>query len=315
MLANSPSLWPRPVKSKRRTAMPCSTSASAMRLAAKMSLPQVKQWANSAYARAGPSGESSRAASLPPCDPGKDACSLFTGLRSRAPRSQLSAVRRRLVRALQELQQRAVRIRRGAHRFVGQDELARLGVVAGGRRPTRAGGVALRLGIGIRVEGRFVDRPAAGPEARAAALLRVRLHHHVVRAVRRAARMSRGRAAGEARDRQVEAAPEEVHGALLAVEAAAEALEDAVRLDHRAPPAVHGVAVIGRVLFVLGERDRRFHLDRPGEDLRLEAKRVQCLQVLRVEAGHRSGGPGRSGACRLRRFAAPASGRRNRSPR
>jgi len=48
VLANSPSLAPSPVKSKRSTAMPCSVSACTMRLAANTSLPQVKQWANSA---------------------------------------------------------------------------------------------------------------------------------------------------------------------------------------------------------------------------------------------------------------------------
>jgi hypothetical protein len=48
VLANSPSLAPSPVKSKRSTAMPWKVSRSAMRLAARLSLPQVKQWANSA---------------------------------------------------------------------------------------------------------------------------------------------------------------------------------------------------------------------------------------------------------------------------
>ena len=48
VLANSPSLEPSPVKSKRSTAMSSAVSASAMRLAACTSLPQVKQWANSA---------------------------------------------------------------------------------------------------------------------------------------------------------------------------------------------------------------------------------------------------------------------------
>src|ERR1022692_4037889 len=48
VLANSPLLAPKPVKSKRRTAMPWKVSRSAMRLAARLSLPQVKQWANSA---------------------------------------------------------------------------------------------------------------------------------------------------------------------------------------------------------------------------------------------------------------------------
>ena len=47
-LAKSPSLEPRPVKSKRNTAMPLAASATAMRFAASTSLPQVKQCANSA---------------------------------------------------------------------------------------------------------------------------------------------------------------------------------------------------------------------------------------------------------------------------
>ena len=56
MLANSPSLAPRPVKSKRSTAMPRVVSPSAMRFAASMSLPQVKQCANSANAIGCPAG-------------------------------------------------------------------------------------------------------------------------------------------------------------------------------------------------------------------------------------------------------------------
>ena len=48
VLANSPSLAPRPVKSKRSTAMPRPASASAMREAAKMSFEQVKQCAKTA---------------------------------------------------------------------------------------------------------------------------------------------------------------------------------------------------------------------------------------------------------------------------
>ena len=56
MLANSPSLAPSPVKSKRSTAMPRMVSPSAMRFAASTSLPQVKQCANSAYAIGSPDG-------------------------------------------------------------------------------------------------------------------------------------------------------------------------------------------------------------------------------------------------------------------
>lgn len=48
VFANSPSLLPRPVKSKRNTAIPCSAIAPLIRAAAKMSFEQVKQCANSA---------------------------------------------------------------------------------------------------------------------------------------------------------------------------------------------------------------------------------------------------------------------------
>lgn len=48
---NSPSLFPSPVKSKRKVAMLSLASAREMRLAAMTSFEQVKQWANIAYAR------------------------------------------------------------------------------------------------------------------------------------------------------------------------------------------------------------------------------------------------------------------------
>ena len=53
---SSPSLSPRPVKSKRSTPTPRSASARLIRTAAFEVLSQVKQWANSAKARAAPSG-------------------------------------------------------------------------------------------------------------------------------------------------------------------------------------------------------------------------------------------------------------------
>ena len=60
---NSPPECPRPVKSKRNTAMPCAASLWAIRFAAGISFEQVKQCANKALARCGPSGKSNRAAS------------------------------------------------------------------------------------------------------------------------------------------------------------------------------------------------------------------------------------------------------------
>src|SRR5215475_3226891 len=66
VLANSPSLMPRPVKSKRSTPIPDIASRSEMRLAARLSLPQVKQCANNAKATGLPSGRSIKAASFSP---------------------------------------------------------------------------------------------------------------------------------------------------------------------------------------------------------------------------------------------------------
>ena len=78
VLANSPSLWPKPVKSKRKTAIPREARPAAMREAAKMSLVQVKQWAKRATARLRPRGFSKRAASCWPPAPAKVSFSLVT---------------------------------------------------------------------------------------------------------------------------------------------------------------------------------------------------------------------------------------------
>ena len=59
------------MKSNRSTPMPAAASPPAMRRAARASLEQVKQWANSANARTGPTGRSSRAASSWPLLPMK----------------------------------------------------------------------------------------------------------------------------------------------------------------------------------------------------------------------------------------------------
>ena len=73
----SPALSPKPVKSKRSTAMRCCVSARLMFTAALRSLEQVKQWANSAHATTAPSGgRLSRALSSLPLDPGKEIRSL-----------------------------------------------------------------------------------------------------------------------------------------------------------------------------------------------------------------------------------------------
>src|SRR5262249_37414675 len=72
--------------------------------------------------------------------------------------------------------------------------------------------------------------------------------------------MKRCRSPRKTRDRKIEAAPEKVHGAHFADEAAAEKLEDAVSLDKHAPEAMRGVTHIMGVAVVLRKPDRVGHL-------------------------------------------------------
>src|SRR6185312_12784315 len=89
---NSPSLAPRPVKSKRKTAMPSSVSPSAMRFAACTSFPQVKQCANSAKARGLSSGRSRRAARRSPLAFGKSKrCDGMSVSQRKTPSSRIPA--------------------------------------------------------------------------------------------------------------------------------------------------------------------------------------------------------------------------------
>ena len=64
--ANAPSLTPRPVKSKRSVAIPCSASARLTRRAPWLRAVQVKQCANTATARIRPGGSSIDPASITP---------------------------------------------------------------------------------------------------------------------------------------------------------------------------------------------------------------------------------------------------------
>src|SRR3546814_2005937 len=73
--------------------------------------------------------------------------------------------------------------------------------------------------------------------------MRIRLLHHPVRAVRRAARMQGRAAPREARNREIEGAPEKVRGTRLALEPRAAHLEHAIGLRERAPDAIDGLGI------------------------------------------------------------------------
>src|SRR5271156_3449892 len=98
--------------------------------------------------------------------------------------------------------------------------------------------------------------------------------------------MARGRAAGEARDRQIETAPEEMDGAGLAEIAGAEQLEEAIHLDERAPEAMCGLGVIGGVDLVLRETDRVREFVRHFVDFHDNAQAAQEFHHRMVKPGN-----------------------------
>src|SRR5262249_41835797 len=143
-----------------------------------------------------------------------------------------------LVRALQEFEQRFVRILRLADTIVGQQELTELLAVecpAGLHgRVLESSGRRVRIGIegGIRSPG------STGPEAAAADLVGIRLARDPVGEIRNSTRMFGSASPREPRDRQIGRAPEEMDGAALSDEASPEELEDAIGLHERAPESI-----------------------------------------------------------------------------
>src|SRR6185437_8090573 len=94
-------------------------------------------------------------------------------------------------------------------------------------------------------------------------------------------------AAGEAGDAMVEAAPEEMHRARLADEAAAELLQYRIDRAQHAPEPLDRLALVGRMRRVLVERDRIGDLLRQGPDVDLKAQRVERRQGLGIKSRHR----------------------------
>ena len=192
-----------------------------------------------------------------------------------------------VVAGLQEPEHQRVRIVGGADRAVRQDVLAECFVEARLGRDARPRAVAVGFGIGVGVERALLA--AAGPEAAAAQLGTVGLDHHPVCAVRHASRVPRGGAAGEEGGSHVRGAPEEMHRTRLALEPAAEHLEQSVGLHERLMEPVHGVGVVGAVGRVLRERNHLHEFDGTGEDIDLDAEVGEGIHGSGVEVrgGHR----------------------------
>ena len=150
-------------------------------------------------------------------------------------------------------------------------------IVASKRAPAVTGRSRkpVRLRIGVGIEGGLGESLAAGPVAGAAHLVRIRLAGDGVGQPGHAAGMERSRPPGEARDREVEAAPEEVHRARLSEEAAPEQLEDAIGLDEHPPEAMGRLGVVAGVGAVLRERDGVGHLVRQLVDRHRDAEVAQ----------------------------------------
>ncbi len=181
----------------------------------------------------------------------------------------------RLVGALAEREQSLSGVARRAHGLVGKDRQrarAELDPLARGQLLV-AQPRGLRGGVGV-VRG-VADVVVAGPEAERDDLLRVGLLGDRVGVHRRAG------PAGEAGHGEVEAVPEEVHGARLAGEPAAELLEHRVGPVEDPPEARDRVAIPGRVLEILGKRRRHGDAERLLGDLDVDVE----LAEQRVEAG------------------------------
>src|SRR5688572_2811048 len=134
---------------------------------------------------------------------------------------------RRDISTGKKIQQLGIGIGRRTHGLVGKDELAELGVELRAFAH-RALAETARLRVCVRVERRSRVNLAAGPEARAADLMRIRLARNTVGQPRRAAGVARRLPTRKTRNREIEAAPEEVHRARLTEEAGSELLEDAI---------------------------------------------------------------------------------------
>ena len=183
---------------------------------------------------------------------------------------------RRVVGALQELHQRPVGVARGSHGVVGHKKLAQLFREKCLRRIHFRRAETLRRRIGVGIERRIVDGPAAArPEAGTRNLVRIGLLGHGIRQMRHTARMARRRTAGKARHRQIEAAPEEMHRTRLAEKAGAEMGEDLAGGEQHAPETVGIVGIIGCVHRILLERNAIGDLARHRRDVNIDGEFAQ----------------------------------------
>src|SRR5271166_6566479 len=113
--------------------------------------------------------------------------------------------------------------------------------------------------------------------------MRVRVSRNAVRA-----RTLRRAPSREARERQIETAPEEMHGAHFAGESRTKFLQHAVDARQNSPEPVRMVGIVARVRDVALEPDGVRHFLRHRPDFHLNAQRIQGLHDLAIESGDAS---------------------------
>src|SRR5579864_1076002 len=118
---------------------------------------------------------------------------------------------RGLVGALEKFEQRSVRVRRRTDGVIRQEEFAQGLAEKCGLGSYPRGSETGWFGIGVGVERRVIDCAGARPKAGAALLVGIGLARNRVRQVRHAAGMAGRATAGEAANREIEAAPEKMH--------------------------------------------------------------------------------------------------------
>src|SRR5215470_1578211 len=156
-----------------------------------------------------------------------------------------------LIRTLKELQNHFIRGGCRPHQLVGENEVAELAAIVGAARPDPRRSEARRFGARVRVERGLCHRAAAWPKPDADLLVRIRLAEHG-----RVAVLVLGRTpAVEAREGEIEGAPEEMHGTRFPEKSPLESFHDPVCLHQDPKESIGLTRGVGGVETILDERD------------------------------------------------------------
>ncbi len=172
--------------------------------------------------------------------------------------------------------------------IVRQEKLTELRAEEGRARLDSAGSEPLRLRVRIGIERRVIDARAARPKARTAHLMGIGLAHDRIGQPGDAAWVGRCTPAGKARDCQIEASPEEMHGAAFTGKAGAELLKNAVYLQQSFPEALGKFWVVGCVRAITAERNGPRDFVRKLIDADADACLPQFGQKLLIELSDRA---------------------------